>query len=128
MSKTNTFENNQLAAEFNAGSGNYFVALFTSDPGETGSVAGEATYTSYARVAVALTSGGWTVSGSSVSNTAAVTFPAATGGSSTVSHFGIMTALTGGTMQRYGALTSSLAITSGVTPEFAAGALTVTED
>lgn len=42
--------------------GSLYVSLHTSDPGTTGDqTTNEATYTSYARVAVARTAGGWTI-------------------------------------------------------------------
>lgn len=67
---------------------NIFVALHTADPGEAGDqTTSEAGYTSYARVSVARTSGGWTVSANNVVNAGAVTFPAATGGSSAITHW-----------------------------------------
>lgn len=57
--------------------GSLFVALHTASPGEAGDqTTNEATYTNYARVAVARSAGGWTVSGDSVSNTALISFPA----------------------------------------------------
>lgn len=125
MSKTNAFETSQLTAEFNPGSGNYDVGLFTADPGEAGSTANEATYTSYARQSVIRSAAGWTVSGNSVTNAAEILFPEATGGSETLTHFAIFD---GATMVRFGALTSSLAVSTGIQPRFAIGALTVTED
>lgn len=144
MSKTNTFEtdllellfnNTALANIGNAGgllpssvAGSLYVALFTADPGETGSVVAEANYTGYARVAVARTSGGWTIAGNNVSNAAAITFGECTAGTNTITHFAIMTAATGGDMLYSGALTASLAVSTGITPEFAIGALDVTED
>ncbi len=77
---------------------NVAVALHTADPGTGGSqTTSESAYTSYARVSVARTSGGWTVSGTgpaSVSPVAAITFPAGTGGSGTVTYFS--TGKTGG--------------------------------
>ncbi len=77
---------------------NVAVALHTADPGTGGSqTTSESAYTSYARVSVARTSGGWTVSGTgpaSVSPVAAITFPAGTGGSGTVTFFS--TGKTGG--------------------------------
>lgn len=105
--------------------GSLYVSLHTSDPGEGGSQnTNEATYTSYARVAVARTTGGWTVVGNAVENAAAVTFPQATGGSNTITHFGIGTSSSGaGTLLMSGALGSSIAVGSGVTPQFAAGAI-----
>jgi hypothetical protein len=75
---------------------NVYVSLHTADPLNGGSqTTNEAAYTSYARVAVARTTGGWTTtlgSGttfSSVTNAASITFPACTGGSETETHWGI---------------------------------------
>lgn len=108
--------------------GVYYISLHTGDPGEAGDqTTNEATYTSYARVSVARSTSGWTVSSGSVSNDAAVTFPACTGGSSTCTYFGIGTDASGaGNLIMSGALTASLAVTSGITPAFAIGALTTT--
>ena len=92
MSKSNTFENDLLALIFNntdiadigdagglqnsATAGSLYVALHTADPGEAGTAAtNESAYGSYARQAVARTSGGWTVSGNSATNTALIQFP-----------------------------------------------------
>lgn len=113
--------------------GSFYISLHTADPGETGSqTTNEANYTSYARVAVARSTAGWTAATAdpaTVTNDAAVTFPAATGGSSTCTYFGIGTDSSGaGTLLFSGALDASLAVTSGVTPEFAINALTVTLD
>lgn len=143
MSATNSFEtallnlifaNDAIANIGNASGiqpssvdGSLYVALFTADPTESGLTANECTYTSYARVAVSRTNG-WTVSGNSAENAAAITFPQATGGSETATHFAIMTASSGGDMLFSGALGSSQAIASGTTPEFAAGGLTITAD
>jgi hypothetical protein len=146
MSATNSFETSLLSLIFenaniaNIGdatglrgsstAGSLYISLHTADPGETGSqTTSEATYTSYARVAVARSTSGWTVSGNSVSNDAAVSFPAATGGSNTITHFGIGTDSSGaGTLLMSGALTASLAVSAGITPSFAIGALTATAD
>jgi len=113
-----------------ATAGSFYISLHTADPGEAGTQStSEATYTSYARVAVARTVGGWTVTGSTASNTAVVNFPGATGGTSTITHFGIGSASSGaGNLFFTGALTSSLAVSNGITPSFAVGALTVVAD
>lgn len=107
--------------------GSFYISLHTGDPGEAGDqTTSEATYTSYARVAVARTSGGWTISGANVSNAAAVTFPTATGGSDTITHFSIGTASSGaGNLVLSGALGSSLAVSNNITPAFAIGVLDV---
>lgn len=110
--------------------GNFYISLHTADPGETGTqTTSEATYTSYARVAVVRSGSGWTVSGNNASNTAAITFPACTGGSNTITHFGIGSAASStGNLFLKGALTSSLAVSSGITPVFAIGDLDVNLD
>ena len=88
----------------------------------------EAAYTSYARVAVARTTGGWTLTGETITNAAAINFPAATGGSETETYVGIGLASSGaGTLLWFGALTQSLAVSNGITPSIALGALSITE-
>jgi hypothetical protein len=143
MSKGNTFENDFLKLVFNgtaianladnaATSPNtsLYVSLHTADPGEAGSqTTSEATYTGYARVGVARTSGGWTVTNNSVTNTAAITFPQCTGGTNTITHFAVGTASSStGKVLYKGALTASLAVSNLIIPEFATGTLTVTEE
>src|SRR6266478_2191254 len=93
---------------------NLYVALHTADPGETGDqTTSETSYTGYARVAVARTSGGWTLSGTAptqVANAAAVTFGLCTSGTPTLTHFSVGVAASSTSKMLYGgALTSSLA-------------------
>jgi hypothetical protein len=94
------------------------VALHTASPGDAGTQAtSETTYTSYARVNVNRTSGGWTVTGGSVSPVANISFPAGTGGSGTITHFS--TGRTGGgttAIHNYGTVTPNITAGSGVTP------------
>lgn len=113
-----------------AAPGSYFVALHTADPGEAGNQStNEIAYTGYARVAVARSAGGWTVSSATVSNTAQVQYGQCTAGSGTASHFSIGLASSGaGQILLKGALNSSLAISNGITPLFAATVLTATVD
>lgn len=113
-----------------ATAGSLYVALHTADPGEAGNQAtNEATYTGYARVAVARSAAGWTVSGGGFSNAAIIGFGKATAGSSTVTHFSIGTSASGaGMILLSGALSASLAIASPITPSFAVGDLTGTVD
>lgn len=142
MSKGNTFENDLLKLIFNATAianmadnaassplGFLYVSLHTADPGEAGTqTTSECAYTSYARVAVARTTGGWTVTTNSVSPVAPVTFPACTGGSETATYFAVGTATSGtGKLLYSGAITPSIVISSGVTPSLTT-ASTVTED
>lgn len=142
MSKSNAFENELLALIFNgtaianladnAASSpltNLYVSLHTADPGEAGTQStSEATYTSYARVAVARTSGGWTVTANSVSPVAAIDFPTCTAGTSTVTYFAVGSASSGaGKIFYSGTVTPSISVSSGVTPRLTT-ASTITED
>lgn len=106
---------------------NLYISLHTANPAGGNQTTSEAAYTSYARVAVVRTSSGWTVTSNEVVNEGTVTFPAATGGSETETYFGIGTLTSGsGVLMYYGQLTSSLAVSNGITPQAGASALTVT--
>ena len=146
MSKSNTFETDLLNLVFvntdialigdaaglqnSATAGSLYVSLHTADPGEAGTQAtNETAYTNYARVAVARTVGGWTVSGNTVSNAALVQFPQCGVTGATLTHFGVGTDSSGaGKLLYSGALSSSLAVSSGIQPQFSSGDLDVTED
>ena len=105
-----------------------YVALHTANPVAGDQTTSEAAYTSYARVAVVRTSSGWTVSGALAENVAAINFPACTGSSATCTYVSIGKSTSGvGEIYFSGALTSSLAVSTGITPSFAINALTVTE-
>lgn len=142
--KTDVFENDFLKLLFNgtpianiadnaasAPITNLYLSLHTADPTDaapTGQTSNETTYGSYARVAVARTSGGWTVTGNSVSPTANVEFPECTSGTATVTHVGIGTAASGtGKLLYAGSISPSIAIATGVTPRLTT-ASTLTED
>lgn len=142
MSKGNTFENDLLKLIFNATAIANIAdnaasspltdirwSLHTADPGEAGDqTTNEAAYTSYARVLVARTSGGHTVTNNSMSPTANVDFPAATGGSETETHFAVGTATSGaGKILYSGTVTPNIAVSNGVTPRLTT-ASTITED
>jgi hypothetical protein len=142
MSKSNAFENSLLKLIFNATAianladnaassplTNLYVSLHTADPGEAGDQStSEATYTSYARVAVLRTSGGWTVTNNSVSPVANIDFPNCTGGTNTITYFGVGTASSGaGVLYYSGTVSPSISISSGVTPRLTT-ASTITED
>jgi hypothetical protein len=130
--KSSAFENDWLKLVFNAiGIANIadnaasapltsiYVSLHTADPGVGGTqTTSEAAYTSYARVAVARTSAGWTVTGSSVSPAVTISFPTATGGSETETWAVAGTASTGaGKILYRGPITPGIAVSNGVTPQ-----------
>ena len=145
MSKANTLETAFLELLFtnttfagvgdatglpgSAVAGSLYFSLHTSDPGEAGDqTTNECTYTSYARVAVARSGSGWTVTGNAVAVDANVTFPGGTGGSGTATHWGLGTDSSGaGKLLYKGAISPSIVTGSGVTPQLTAGTV-VTED
>jgi hypothetical protein len=142
MPKQTTFANDFLALVFNATAiadlaendttaplTNLYVSLHTANPGVGGNQAtSEAAYTNYARIAVARTSGGWTVASATAANTALAQFPQCGVTGATITHVGIGTAASGnGKLLYLGALTSSLAVANNIQPQFNAGALQVTE-
>ena len=142
MSKGDTFENDLLKLIFNATAianiadnaassplTNLYVSLHTADPGEAGTQAtNETSYGAYARVAVARTSGGWTVTANSVSPAANVDFPLCTSSTATITHFGVGVAISGATKLLYsGTVTPNISVATGVTPRLATTS-TVTED
>jgi hypothetical protein len=133
--KSNSFEASMVGLIFNASSianlaqnattgpvTDLVVALHTASPGEAGSSGqgtSECAYTSYARVKVPrdATSSGWTITANSVSPSTNITFPQATGGSETVTHFSIsISTVSTAAYLYYGAVTPNISVSNGVTP------------
>jgi hypothetical protein len=109
---------------------NLYLSLHTSNPGVgNNQTTNETAYTNYARVAVARTTSGWDVpSGGATANAALVQFAQCGASGATLTHVAIGTAASGtGTVLYAGALSASLAVANGIQPQFAAGALDVTE-
>jgi hypothetical protein len=136
-SKSNTEETRCLTRAFHLEAADTttvrYIALYTAALTDTSTTIGshECAYTSYARVIVPRVTGatGWTVSGATCSNSAAITFPKATGGTETATYVGIWRKVGSTyTLMYWDDLTSGLAISTNVTPEIAAGALVITED
>jgi hypothetical protein len=109
---------------------NLYLSLHTADPGVGGAqTTNETAYTNYARIAVARTTGGWDVPvGGATANAALAQFAQCGASGATLTHVAIGTASSGAGLVLYaGALSSSLAVANGIQPQFAAGALDVTE-
>jgi len=100
-----------------------YVSLHSNDPGSGGQNSNEVIYVGYARIAVARTSGGWTVSAGGVATpVAAITFPTCTGGSTTAYYWGIGLSSSGaGTLLWSGPLSGfGLAISNTIQPQLTA--------
>ena len=146
MSATNAFETSLLGliitnvAAANVGdaggllpsatAGVFWISLHTADPGEAGTqTSSESAYTNYARQDEARNTTQWTVTGNTADNDNAIAYPTGGATGSLVTHFGLGSASSGaGNLFLYGALTASLQVNSGITPEFAIGALDITLD
>lgn len=150
MSKSDATENSFLALVYtatawsgvadNAATGTKTHVMFaghTADPGDSGNQSTSAlAYTSYARVAKTRdTNGttGFTVTANSVSPNTAITFPAGTGGSGTMTHFstGFATSSTptSGTeaIIHSGTVTPNITCGNGITPQLTT-ATAISED
>lgn len=146
MSKSNACENALLLLIFNnidfanigdagglqnsATAGSFYLSLCTGDPGEAGDqTTNEIAYTGYARVAVARSAAGFTVSGSTVTLTNNADFPEMTGGAGgTVTHWGVGTASSGAGVLLYSGTTDpDILISTGIIPRLKA-ATNITED
>jgi hypothetical protein len=127
MSKGNTFENDILLLIFNntnaanigdatglRGStavGSLYFGIHTADPGEAGDqTTNECNYGGYARVAVARSGAGFTVTGNNVVNAAIIPFPACTSGANSATHWSVGTSPSGvGKILYKGALGTAIA-------------------
>lgn len=146
MSKSNAFETSSLSLVFlnddlagvgdttglrgSTVVGSFYVALFTGDPGEAGSIVDEADYTGYERKVVARGDAEWSVIDGVADNDNEIAFAQCTAGNNTVTHFAVCKAGTEGVADIIysGALTASRAISAGITPRFSAGVMTFTEN
>lgn len=134
MSKSNATETDLLSLVFTATALSWAAAteldihLHTADPGEAGnSSTSEATYGGYTLITVNRSGADWTVTGNTVTNDNLIQFPQCTSGSNTITHVSVTPE--GSTQILYsGALNSSLSVSTGIQPQFAAGALSITED
>lgn len=143
MPKSTATCNSILALIFNAtawadiaqndGSGpltDLYLSLHTADPGVgNNQTTNETAYTNYVRIAVERTTSGWDApSGGATANAALAQFAQCGVTGATLTYVAIGTAASGaGTVLYAGALSSSLAVANGIQPQFAAGALDVTE-
>jgi hypothetical protein len=99
----------------------WYVGLHTADVTDAGTGT-EVTGNAYARTAAT-----FTVTNDQATNSASITFPTASGGNwGTITHIGIWSATTAGTLYYHGALTASKVCNDGDTFQIASSALTIT--
>ena len=99
----------------------WYLGLHTGSPADDDSGANEVSGGSYARQSVA-----FSVTDDTASNSATITFPAATASWGTISHISVYDASTAGNLLFHGAVTTSKTIESGDTFQVSSGNLTIT--
>lgn len=142
MSMSDSLENDLLKLIFNATAlsliadnaasspaTSLYISLHTGDPGEGGvQTTNETSYGGYARIAVARSSSGWTVTGNSVSPASNISFGQCTSGTATIRYFGVGTASSGaGYLLFSGTVTDAISVSVGVSPRLTT-ASTITLD
>ena len=100
-----------------------YVGLYTSDPGDDNSGT-ECTGGAYARQELSVT----TASAGVVTSSADVTFPQATDDWGTISHIGILDAVSSGNLLMHTELTTSKTISTGDVLKISTGSLTASLD
>ena len=105
-----------------------YLALFTADPTDSASLAAEANYTGYARVALTKASA-WTGTASPFTNTNLIQFGACTAGTNALTHFAVVDTASGAVaMMISGALSATLNVSNGIQPQFSSGSLSISAE
>lgn len=126
MYATNYFENamlNLMRGSSITAPSTMYLALFLSNPGDTGTEGTEITYTGYARQAVTFSAPAASGAGLVIQNTALISFPEASTSAGTVTYVAVYDSSTGGNIWLYGQLDTPLTVQTGVSPVFRAGAV-----
>lgn len=100
-----------------------YLAMFMSDPGDTGDEGYEVSYTGYGRQEITFSNPSEYGTGLAIENINQINFAESPINIGNVTHIGVMDSLSGGNMLLYGQLDTALNIQQGVTPIFRAGAV-----
>ena len=103
--------------------GTMYLALFLSNPGDSGTDGTEITYTGYQRQAITFTAPTASGSGLAMENTALISFPESASSAGSVTYVAVFDNSTGGNMWLYGQLDTPLNVQTGVSPVFRAGSV-----
>lgn len=126
MYATNYFEGlmlNLMRSQSITAPSNRYLALFQSNPTDTGTAGTEIAYTGYARQPITFSAPAASGSGLAMQNTELITFPEAPASAGTVTYVAVMDSLSGGNMWLYGQLDQALTVQAGVSPVFRAGSV-----
>lgn len=126
MYATNYFENamlNLMRGQSITAPGTMYLALYLTNPSDTGTDGQEITYSGYARQAVTFSAPAASGGGLVIQNTALISFPEASTSAGTVNYVAVCDSASGGNMWLYGQLDTPLAVQTGVSPVFRAGSV-----
>ena len=126
MYASNYYENlmiNLMRGQSISASATYYLGLFLSNPGDTGSEGTEVSYANYARQAISFSAPAASGSGLMIQNSSLISFPESTSSAGSVTYVAVFDSVTGGNMYLYGALDTALVIQAGVSPVFRAGSV-----
>ena len=126
MYASNYFENlmiNLMRGQSISASGTYYLGLFLSSPGDTGTEGTEITYTGYARQEITFSAPAASGSGLMIQNSSLISFAEANSSAGSVTYVAVFDSLSGGNMFLYGQLDTALVVQSGVSPVFRAGSV-----
>lgn len=126
MYATNHFEtailNNMRGVTLTAPAKMY-LALFLTDPTDSGQAGTEVAYADYARQEITFSAPAAITGGIGIQNDVQISFPKAVDDAGSVAYIGIMDSVTGGNMWAHGKLTEPLSILGGTAPIFSPGDL-----
>lgn len=100
-----------------------YLALFMSDPGDTGADGYEANYNGYIRQEITFSEPAAYSTGLAIENIDQIVFGESPANYGLVTHVSVMTDLNGGNMLLYGQLDTALSLQQGVTPIFRPGSI-----
>ena len=126
MNATNYFEtailNSMRGVDLTAPATMY-LALFLTDPTDSGQAGTEVVYTDYARQPITFSAPAVVTGGIGMQNDRRITFPKSVDDAGTVAYIGIMDSITGGNMWAHGKLAEPLNVLAGTAPIFSPGDL-----
>lgn len=126
MYASNYFENamlNLMRGSSITAPATMYLALFVSNPGDSGTDGTEVTYSGYARQSISFSAPASSGGGLMMQNSALISFPESSTNAGTVTYVAVFDSLTGGNMWLYGQLDAGLNVQPGVSPVFREGSV-----
>ena len=129
MNATNYFETailNSMRGVALTAPAKIYLALFLTDPTDSGQAGVEIAYPEYVRQEITFSAPASVPGGVGMQNDTQITFPKTSVDAGSAAYIGLMDSVTGGNMWAHGKLTDSLTVLSGTAPIFSPGDLQLT--